>query len=409
MHRAVPPFLLALLAAGCTPQNVEVTAGDYTAFLAATNSLTVAREAVNFDEFADYYTVDCREFETARNRAENEALRLPDHLKICENADWPPLHEAWIEQNGYHVVSDPLEPWRGEAVVTSEGDVQLTFHQRLPGGDDFRFAVVIDPNFAPRTCVQKEDGTGVEFQPVDGDWLEHWSEGLPAGTRRYFINSGAYQFNPTDTDGQRWFLPLEWQAAFAQGQFADDTMRARPTRYAKPEAYIRNESAFDENGAVTDEDLLWCEFDLGDDAVESICMENRINQATDISDEVASEMALVGVTAPNGLPSPAPIVEDNRWRVPDGKFAGFDGWTGLNYSWIEFDPGFDLAVGGSATGTFNLFFDGTDSQSRFYVRGTFNVKKFKKDLWTTDFLPPIKLAENNTNLCGVQYGDGADE
>ena len=55
----------------------------------------------------------------------------------------------------------------------------------------------------------------------------------------------------------------------------------------------------------------------------------------------------------------------------------------------------------AATGEFNLVFEATESSSTFLVRGRFEVPKFKKDTWTTKYLPPVKFEQNGTDECGT--------
>jgi hypothetical protein len=35
------------------------------------------------------------------------------------------------------------------------------------------------------------------------------------------------------------------------------------------------------------------------------------------------------------------------------------------------------------------------------VRGSFKVDRFKRDRWTTDYLPAVKFEENGTTFCGT--------
>lgn len=438
MRRSLVLSLILLTA--CAPQNAAVTSGDFTAWLAATNSITVAKGTALFDAegtvlvdaedsrpgsaagYATSSVIDCREFASATTPAQTEALRLPGREQICDgDADdqWPPEQERWLEQNGFYVVGDQLEPWRGEAIITSEGDVQLAFHHRLPGGEDFRFVIAVDPVFAPRRCAVQDDGS-TAWEPIDGDWVDAWSQGLPEGARRWFINGNAYQFSPELPDGaqerQRWFLPLEWRAAYAAGQFGDDAFRVRSTRYAEPYAYIVADQSEVAGFRIPDEAMLFCEYqpperrEFDDDASFEAslasyrafwdrCVENQVFRAESLAGDVANELALAGIRNADGLPSARPIVHDNVWREPDMVQAGLDGWVELNYSWITFDAGSELEVGGAATGEFNLFMDAIQSQSRFHIRGRFEVESFKKDLWVTEFIPETKAEENGLVLC----------
>lgn len=362
------PTLLMVLAAltGCTPESATVTGGQYTAFLAANTSQTLYQDRLDFSAAADTWSIDCGDF------------GLPDALAICDDPLWGPEHETWLERDGYRVVQEDLDPWRGEAVVTSEGDLQIGFHQRLPGGEDFRFAVVVNPTFQPTECVSLPDG-GVEAQPLDGDWIANWSEGQN-GTM-FYLNAGAYQFNPSNTE-QLWVLPEEWRAGYTTAKFAAEQFIGRRVRFGVPESYSSYEL---EEAAFPSASDLFYTSDAGQLAAQTARVQG-------VADEVEAELALVGVDANLG-------VHGNEWRVPDQRAEGLDGWGELHYNWIKFDNGSDLSVGGSATGEFFLTFDGQESQSRVFVSGQFEVKRFHRDHWVTDDVTAVKLAENGTTLC----------
>jgi hypothetical protein len=424
MHRALV-LTGSLLLPACAPQNASLT-GEFTAFLADGSSITLQRDNLKLGQFERNYAVDCRDFATARNEEENEELRLDDRLQICqgdvdENGvtigrdDWPPTHETWLADSGFVVVGEPLDPWRGEGIITSEGDVQIGFHHRLPGGPDFRFAIVVDPDFQPRSCVQAEDGEGVSYEPVDGDWVENWSTDLQEGEtgRLFYLHAGSYQFNPSrlpsaaDPSPPVWFLPNEWLAGYSRGRFADDDFRVRPPRYATPETYFSYDSAELAGDAATvrRDDLFFCSW-AGEEAdpdyaVFDGCMVNQFERAEEIADEVAEEFELVDLQVESeSLPSMRPRIHPNLWRTPNTNAAGLDGWVEFHYSWIRFDEGSDLSTGGAATGEFQMVFDAFDSASRFFVRGSFDVKRFKRDTWTTEYLPPVKFEEAGTTQCG---------
>jgi len=174
--------LTVLLAVGCKPQTAELTAGDYFAFMSEATSFSLLKGSVDPEKWKDdqRFVVDCRDFGTKK---ENDVLKLPDPLKICkkwEDGDGDghpaPEVEAWMGQGGFHVLTEPLEPWRGEAVITAENDLQLSFHHRIPGGSDFRFSIVVDPDFQPTECAV--EGDGAKPQNIDGNWLENWTQDL---------------------------------------------------------------------------------------------------------------------------------------------------------------------------------------------------------------------------------------
>ncbi len=424
--------VLATLVGGCAPQNAQLTAGDFVAFLAATDSLTVNKgrvplgEDVEDDTWELYHTIDCREFETASTVEETEALRVDaaNRLRICDGEanelDWPPDHETWLDTNGFYAVGETLDPWRGEAVITSEGDIQVAFHHRLPGGEDFRFMFVIDPDFQPKDCVQTADGTATELVDVDGDWVANWSANTEGGSR-YYLNSGAFMWDPvtaeenTGSDNPpQWFLPNWWLAGYAAGRTGDDDLRVRTPRYANPELYLAlEESELTAEPTVTDRELFHCYVgDLPDcssnqaqcDAIiaQAAECESRINVVETIAANVSEEFASIGIVDVEGLPSSSPVVETNRWRAfQHTDPASLSRWVEMHYNWVEFDgdPA-TLEAGDSTSGRFSLFLDAVDSSTRVVVRGTFEIPRLKNDKWTTDYLPPELVERYETELCG---------
>ena len=419
-------FLLPFLLVGCAPQNAKIDEGDFTVFLSATNSPTVDKGKLDIaafgttDGFELRPPIDCREFTDVTKQKEIDALRLPDRAQICPgDADpsplWPPAHETWLGDTGYYVLGGKLDPWRGEAIVTSEGDIQIGFHQHMPGGQDFRFAFVVNPDFQPTECVQDAASGEVTSQDVDGDWIAEWSKdltGAQAGGQLYMLNAGSFQFDPRDTKSQ-WFLPDQWEAGYGAGKFADDGFTSRATLFGDPSTYLNPIDPLSGTINVQAADLLWCPPDGSEYPYpvsrpkynnQAECLAGVKERADGIADEVQAELEAFGVpAATDTLPGVRPRVHGNEWRVSDGKAAGYDGWVELDYSWVEFDKDSELTVGGAATGTFNLMFDAGDSTSRFYVRGRFSVDKFKKDNWTTAYLPDIKKAENGTIECGKPF------
>jgi hypothetical protein len=437
MSRTVLSLPLLALSVACAPQNAEIVSGEYTAFLAASRSITYQTGDLKLDEFERQYYVDCREFEDARNDEQNEELRLGNgpgegkgqRVPVCDddpgNGEWPPTAESWLDQDGFAVVGDKLEPWRGEALITSEGDVQLGFHQRLPGGEDMWFVLVIDPDFQPRTCVPTADGSGVEYAPVDGDWIAEWSKDVAdKGGRLFFLNSNAFQMSPQsvnsyvedpNTSIDEWFFPNEWLAGHAQGEFADDLFALRSAKYGSPAAYasyLESVNNVNEAAAVTYSDLYYWPPDSEVEAVDKAgnrrcqsleeCVDNARADANVISNELG-RVLLPGVDrdVDDGLPSFRPHVHDNAWRTPDRSPSGLDGWVEIHSNWVRFDAGSELVKGGAATGEFALVFEGTESASKFFIRANFEVKNFKDDVWSTTYLPPIKFEQNGTDECGM--------
>lgn len=432
MHRAllITPLLLA---AACHPQNAELSAGDFTAFLSAAGSQTAARDKLDPDDFERTYAVDCRTF-NGEEGEELEGLRLDNRLQICTGDegvgedDWPLTHEKWLERDGYEVFGDPLDAFRGEAIVTTEGDLQLTFHHRLSAQESFRFHVVVDPDFQPRECRQVDDEGNVEYVQIDGDWIQNWSEDTGDDSTMFYLNAASYQFNPDQeilsTQGspdRTWFLPNEWQAGYAHAWFGDDQLRLRPARYATPAAYFSFEAEqadfFGEASLTVGDLYYWDAYNTylfeaavrGDETppgsgfcgTAEECTQLQAERAEWDSEGVVDEYALVGLPVDDeSLPTMAPLVHSNAWREVDSFAAGMDGWTELHHNWIKFDAGSGFEVGDSASGEFALVFDAFDSRSTVFVRGTFDIDKIKRDTWGTDYLPAEKFEENDTVLCG---------
>lgn len=390
MYRILIPLVAAL--AGCAPQNAQLTEGEFTAFLAKNTSLTVAQGKVDLQGTTDHWALDCRTLTEGQ-------VQLDEALPICENPLWPPLQEGWLARDAFYVQGEPMEPWRGEAVMTSEGDIQIAFHHKVSGGEDMRFAFVIDPQFQPHKCEETEDGTGTEWREVDGDWLANWSN--PAWTALpgvdgitgtvFFLNAASYQFDPANLDDV-WSLPLEWRAGFANAKYAEEKMVMRTTRYGNPNAYTRFES--EEITELSREDLFYVTLPEGTDLTTSPEFSAMCAEVHNVADQVEAEFALAGL-------SYRPAVHCNGWRPADGRPSGLDAWGELHYNWVRIDQSADaLGVSAPISGEFSLLFDGEQTQSRLVVRGRFTVDSVKADKWTTDDIAEIKTEENGTVLCG---------
>ena len=418
------PFIAIIMLAACSPQNAELTSGSYTMFVSKNTSTVVSQKKIDFSKFENAWNIDCRSLA-------DEELRMDEPIGICEGynnfagtrtstdpgPDGVPgndddeydynsvAHEGWINLDGFHVVHENLDPWRGEAVMTSEGDLHIVFHHRLNGGEDMRFAIAADPNFRPRRCVQTDDG--VQWEDVDGDWMAKWSEqigddnfpGEGDGGTLIPLNSGSYQFNPNPTnDAEPWYFPDEWNAGYTQGRWGPELMFMRTTRFGKPSAY----SNFEENGTDLNEesDLFYVNLAEGVSGDETQAYGDMVDGIRTIAGTSRDESALF---YPEGVEAPdyEPLVIDNGWRVSDGRNAGLDGWGELHYNWIRLnEAATDIGVGNPVSGEFRLLYKGVDSGSRLFVQGEFTVDKVKKDTWTVKELAPRKYEENETVLCG---------
>ena len=385
MYRALVPTLFL---AACAANNAELTEGSYAAFISDRTSLSLTKGTIDPDDYEDSYALDCRSFNNGlfASEADEEALRLEDWVKVCGNDVWPPQYEQWATQAGFYVVQEELEPWRGEALMTSEGDLQISFHHRVPGGSDMRFVISIDPDFAPTTCIQDEDGV-TQRVPMDGDWIGEWSKELQKiaeledeerepyahlepyldDGRLFFLNAFSYQFNPFDTSGSDWDLPDYWIAGAAQSKFVEEVMYHRSTRYGEPEVYNNIEASdTTEATGVSQEDLWYCEMASGDDPATAPCqngnyidLDSQDTHVREVAAGIHTELERMFTPDPDADPifSYAPIAHTNYWRAPDGRAAGFDGWSELHYNYVVFSADSDLTEGGSAEGAFSLTFD----------------------------------------------------
>jgi hypothetical protein len=431
LSRSLPLLVLAI--AGCAPQNAEIVRGSYTAFLSLNTSPAFVDQSVRLTDLEKTWSWDCRNLP-------DEELRFndPAHPRepIC-NANGPGVavddgtgtprnvrHETWANRDAFVAVREELVPWRGEAVMTTEGDLNLTFHHRLPGGD-FRFVIAVRPGFAPRQCVER-DGS-VRYEPIDGDWLEGWSRAVdetnydefgaevhwpsayrPPGTPRgtvFMLNSFSYQFDPNDRT-RTWSLPPTMRAGYARARWGPEELFAVSTRYGLPSAYL----AFDEAGQGPPlSSLFYVPLDparFGGEDFEARVREfgpfvNMMRAAERTSNEIQAELAtLYGrFTADEHRP----VVPSNAWRKPDGAATGLDGWGEIDYSWIRFDqPAATIARGADLSGNFHLRFYGANSQSQFMVQGEFTVRNVKRDTWVTRDVNAEKIEENQTTLCGEQ-------
>jgi hypothetical protein len=407
-----------LLLAACAPQNAQISNASYVAFLSEGTSLSLAKEEVDptRDGWSASYNVDCREFET---QAEENTLRLDEPIDICGNQVWPPLYEEWATQAGYRVVSEEIDAWRGEAVITAEGDLQIGFHHTMNGGADMRVIIVVDPDFAPQRCVAK-DGGGVEREPVDGDWVDNWSRELDYlagideeyaeayahmepyldGGRLFFLNAFAYQLNPRALD-DFWNLPEQWLSGAALGKAAEELVNHRTPRYAEPFVYNFVEVA-STPPPITESELWFCDLPAGADPTQEPCMEALGETIETTANGVYDE--LNRLFNGRGDSEPVfhfrPITHLNDWRAPDGVPAGLDGWGEMHYNYVVFDGDIsNLQPGDSASGAFSLVLDAGQSSSRMFVKGEFVIDKVKKDRWTTDDLQTVKAEENEADLC----------
>lgn len=420
-----------LLATGCAPHDGTVT-GSYLAYFSDGSSLVLDEitrgrgidltEQDNLDRLG-LTPVDCRFLEE-----EDEAKRIPgvDYEAECDFGT--PKWFAFFEYYSYYMKTQKISPYRVEAVLTSEHDLQLTVHQNVPRFGDFRFGWVIDPHFQPRVCEDAEGG-GSELVEVDGNWLENWSVNEDGGSL-YLLNAGSYQTDPTDwtRDGASpdgvsyWYLEQDILAGMAFGRFEDDDFYGRPTDYTEE---------FNPN-YYPDPLYLGTDFPPllipppGRDTYEEWLAE--VETHFELTEESPGDLANFG-KAPD-FPLQVEI-EDNSWRLNEddpeeveyeSTVTGADGlenWIGINTTWVRFDMSPEQLAAIETgpqdkpiKGTFQLQLQGLASASRLFIDGAFSIDHVRKDVWGySPTLDEIKREENNTPDCGeeplTETGDGS--
>lgn len=418
--RLFAPAALVLIA-GCTPQSAKIVEGQITGFLSANSSFTLIKGNFDPSDVDDNWNVDCRILD-----ADSSDQRLEDPLPMCQNASWDEdMTQSWMFQDAWRGFQMPLDPWRGEGILTHEGDLQVGFHQRLPGGEDFRFAFAIRPDFQPTTCAGGEGN--VTAEPIDGDWLGEWSKDLAkvgamgnlppflesvttefeTGTL-YYLNARAYQLNPDKLDdifdnGRIWTLPEQWRAGFARATFVEEDMHSRPTYYGTPSSYLQADN--DLLVGVPPDDIYFAESCVdaaraGMTTPGGDCDELTDDETSKINQDMRDTRQEFNLIAPEGIDVDyMPMPHINTWRRIDDDKAGLDAWGELNHSWVVLSDDSDPTVGGSVNGAFSILLDPDDSNSRIIVQGTFEIPRVRKERWAGPDLRVEKLEEAGITPC----------
>lgn len=391
------PLSAALV--GCTPHDAEVT-GSYASYFAAASSENIYRLEAKLVDFTNETTrdnykftpVDCRDLA-------DEVERLPgaeDYETDCAagEADFYP----WLTQYAYYLREEQFDPWRVEAVQTTEGDIQLTVHSNVSKIGDFRFGWVIDPDFQPTYCVDGE--TGAEEQADQGEWLPNWSLAEDGGTL-FHLNAGAYQVNPSN-QGDYWYLGRTWEAGYGFARMADEDF------YGHAIDYVDNISV-DSNGYPSPLYQPMYNGHWGSSNNYAGFLSD-LTEAVTFTEEHPSDLAALGKST-----FPLEIkVEDNSWRpdndVADDPADGFANWVGLDSSWVHFDDSPDdlaLRVPGHQdkplVGHFQIYLESASAASKVFVEGDFTIDHIRKDIWGySPSLEQRKMDENNTPVCGEE-------
>lgn len=315
-----------------------------------------------------------------------EAMCTQDMMrKFVEDCE--PIQDAtggsfFLDQDGYYALKGEIDPWRTEALLTGEGELQLGFHMELEG-DDFEVIWTIDPDFNPQSCVSigEDSDEGAEIVPVHGsNWLDEWSADEDGHTI-YYINSGA--FHSPDRGETLWYYPADWVSGMGYSKFLGEEFLNVQPRVRAAIAEIDTSLEYEDlNGnGIADEQ-------------EAFVAEENYNAALD-----AAEWAeLAGAT--DGNWSMEVKVEDNIWRPLDELQGGLDGWTERNYSWVRIKNGSKIEEGGSVEGDFQVTLSGLESNSQMVLRGEFKVEELKIDKWSYPVLEDeLRKAEGGEAYC----------
>lgn len=444
---------LILLAAltGCAPDDATVK-GDWFAWLATQSSATVDERNLSFDnatvfecsgrgwdaETCDYeggyigpkgkaYSDSdrfiggaCPQTNAAGNLNPEDGPCNRDYIGACGEDDVAGFaaeceelqsleFNTWITDDGYYGLTGDIKPWRTEALLNAEGDLQLTVHVELPAdknnsdaeAQDFRFNFSIDPDFDPLDCLEGEDENGEAYAYVDhrdgSNWVDEWSEDED-GYRIFYLNSGAYQVNPNDS-GNTWYLSNDMLSGFGIAKFAAEEAYSRPTDYGHYQLDGTGPSFL----AVENHETP----DLAgyDQKYAELCQKvGAVCDGVELTDDPdsltwAEEMVNVLGASKNGEPRFEHKVEKNDWRPIDSTISGLDGWMEVHSSWVRLKSGQTVAEGEKVEGDFQVLYEGAEGGSRVMIRGTFLIDELRADRWGYEILEDAKRKDNKTPFC----------
>ncbi|MFT5683918.1 MAG: hypothetical protein ACI8RZ_004850 [Myxococcota bacterium] len=418
-------MLLALTSLiGCAPQDAEVTAHWFT-WLAANSSPSVSENSIDslletstaFECSGRGWDRDEGEWEKGYIGPGNELLEATTYIggacdpddggcdegaleTQCEDINNAYYH-TFLQDDGYYAMQGKVEPYRTDAYLNSENDFQLTVHQRLDDGEDFRFQFSIAPDFAPVECID-EDGTTVVRYVDDAEWVNQWSDD-EEGYSIFFLNAGSYQRNPSDDDDY-WYLISDWNSGFGSAKFSSDEFASLPGEYGDYEhldvyggaGNSARDTLFADSGhflAVSDRS------DLTNSAV-SETYASYADELNNYAESWGEEMSsIAGATSEDGTYTFTQKVEDNQWRPLDTGVSGLDGWMELHHSWVRIKDGATFEVGSAIEGDFQILMGGIDSASRMVVTGSFKVESLREDNNGYPYLEDEKRGDNSTPFC----------
>lgn len=461
-------FLLTALT-GCAPQDATVS-GDWFAWVAANSSATVEDEKLSFDgatafecsgrgwdpEACDfepgyigttggpgdkYVGGDCPMTNAAGNFNRKDGACNVSYTSACNEESLKTFDEqcaelqslennTWINDDGHYGLTGDIEPWRTEALINSEGDLQLTVHIDLGSGEDFRFGFAIDPNFAPVDCLEDEEGNAYVAHRDGSNWVDEWSEDED-GNRIYYLNTGAYQHNPFK-GADTWYLSDDMLSGYGFSKFAAEELSSVPVNYGfYPDDVPEPEKdasflAVDDHEApdlsfYDDRVEALCERAVGD-ACDHLSVDNDGDGASENDgdcDDADAEVLPADCSAGAELPMSwadefvnvlgankdgearfEHKIESNKWRPIDSTISGLDGWMEVHSSWVRLAAGQTIADGENVKGDFQVLFKGDEGGTRVLVRGEFDIEALREDRWGYEILEDAKRKENGTEFCG---------
>lgn len=375
---------------GCSPHDADVSA-TYLAFFEdnSSDALTKLRLEDKFDKQKDLVPVDCRHLREGE-------VRLEGASDACDTTDaiWFP----WLKDYGYYrkegTVSTDDAIWRAEAVLTSEGDLQLTVHADMEDFGDFRFGWSIKPDFQPTVCDDSDadgvnDGTAA-LTNVDGNWLENWSANDP-GYTVWHLNSGSYQRNPSNLEDY-WFFTSDWEAGTSFARFGEEVVYHHPADYEHYSTSVGDGPLYfprAQSGASDLGDLPAADGTI-DDWASSIS--TYLTENDDLAVLGGAEKFKANYR-----------VHSNAWRPDEGLERGLNNWVEVPFGYVrlkDFTPGDAIEAGdANISGDFQMYLGGQETASRLYVSGTFTINHITQIDNFSPTLEDIKQEENSTPAC----------
>ena len=441
-------FLLIASLAGCAPQDAEVN-GQWFAWLAQGSSANIDEDSLNissathfecsgrgwdpeicdfepgyvgpengWDDSGKYIGGDCPRTNSSGNFNAEEGPCDGDYTSACDEEDLDKFSEECDSLrsltyhdymtnpdsiDGYYGLTGTIEPWRSEALINSEGDLQLTVHTYLNKADDenydqedFRFHFSIDPDFDPIECVEDDEGNIMSRSIDESNRVDEWSEDED-GYRIFYLNAGAYQVDPNNSETS-WYLSNDMNSGFGFAKFAAEEMYSRPGDYGQYQIDGTGDSFLGIVDHLNPDVIAYAE--RADELRASAGAGAEVDCEKDWAEYTWAEQVTCALGADAGGYQFEHKVEDNQWRPIDGTITGLDGWMEVHSSWVKIKNGQTIAQGEEVVGEFQILYEGAESGSRVLIRGDFKTTDLKEDKWGYEILEDAKREENNTPFCG---------